>query len=83
MYICAKTQALTAFTVCVRVCACTNAVDLSVHLDLKRIGENKGNIFLLNKGSPSIVVRSEAEACHEHGSTPLTQHSIGPVLFCQ
>lgn len=32
-------------------------------------------------GSPHVIVRSEAEACHGHGSIALRQHSISSMCF--
>lgn len=58
-----------------------NAACLFTQLDLKRIGRSQEMFSLHWSGSPHIVVRSEAEACHEHGSAPLRQHSISSMYF--
>lgn len=55
---------------------CANAAYLFTQLDLKRIGRSQEMFSLHWWGSPHIVVRSEAEACHGHGRAPLRQHSI-------
>lgn len=60
---------------------CANAAYLFTHLDLKRIGRSQEMFSQHWWGSPHIAVRSEAEACHEPGSVPLTQHSISSMYF--
>lgn len=60
---------------------CANAAYLFTQLDLKRIGRSQEMFSLHWWGSPHVIVRSEAEACHGHGSTALRQHSISSMCF--